>query len=295
MVSRNRFNQKTSRLKEKSVFDVFNILFLGVLGLSMLFPIVNLIYISFSDITDVVGGGFRILPKSFNLDAYKYILKFSSLWTAYRNTVFLTVVGTGINLVMSTLAAYVLSRRDLPGRNAMTTIVLITMFFSGGLIPSFLLVNSLRMVDTLWALMIPGAISSWNMIIMRNYFQSLPVSLRESAQIDGAGEFRTLLTIVLPLSLPILATMALFYGVGHWNQYSGAVIYINDPQKYTLQVVIRQMYVQSITELEADSLPPPVDTVRAAAVVLAVIPIMLVYPFLQKYFVKGIMIGAIKG
>lgn len=288
---------KANRRRRKwTGFDLFNHIFLGLLGLSTIYPMVNLLIVSFSNIRDVMASSSGLLlPKSIDLSAYRYILRFSSMWSAYRVTIILTLAGTAINLLMSTLAAYVLAQRRMPGRNAMMTMVLITMFFSGGLIPSFIVINKLGMVNTLWSLMVPGAISTWNMIIMRNFFQSIPESLQESARIDGAGEICILARIILPLSLPILATMALFYGVGHWNEYSGAIIYINDPKLYPLQVIIRQMYSQAITELQSDVLPPPANTVRAAAVMLAVIPILCVYPFLQKYFVKGIMVGALKG
>ena len=283
------------KLRRTTLFDIVNATLLGLIGFSMLYPILNLLITSFSSITDVMASHYGfLLPKSIDLDAYRYILKFSTLWNAYGNTIHLTLVGTSINLFMSTLSAYVLSERRLPGRGIMMTFVLITMFFSGGLIPSFILISRLGMVNTLWALMIPGAISTWNMIIMRNFFQGISESIKESARIDGAGEIMILIRIILPLSPSVLATMALFYGVGHWNQYSSAIIYLNNPSLYPLQVVIRQMYAQAIQEIESDALPPPVETVRAAAVMLALVPVLCVYPFLQKYFVKGIMVGALK-
>lgn len=282
--------------KKVTVFDVVNMTLLGLMALTMVYPMINLVIVSFSSITDVMAGsrGF-LLPSSLDLSAYQYVFSYGNLWSAYKNTIFLTVVGTCVNLIMSTIAAYVLSEKAMPGRNALMSVVLVTMFFSGGLVPSYIVANQLKLVDSLWALILPGSISTWNMIIMRNFFQGIPLSLKESARMDGAGELRILLRIILPLSLPVMATMALFYGVGHWNQYSGAIIYINTPSKYPLQVIIRQMYSQAIQEVSSDSLPPPVETVRAATVVIAVVPILCVYPFLQKYFVKGVMVGALKG
>ena len=282
--------------RKASTFDVANNIILGILALTMVYPVINLVVVSFSSITDVIAGGTSLLwPKSIDLSAYKYVLNYASLWTAYENTIFVTLVGTTINLIMSALAAYVLSERAMPGRNVLTTFVLITMFFNGGLIPTYLVVNKTGLIDSLWALIVPGAISTWNMLIIRNFFQGIPNSLKESARIDGAGELRILLQIMLPLSMPVMATMALFYGVAHWNQYSNAIIYLNSPDKRVLQVVIREMYNTAIQELDSDALPPPVETVRAATVVLATVPILLVYPFLQKYFVKGVMVGALKG
>ncbi len=282
--------------KKTTAFDVVNMVLMGLLAFTMVYPMVNLLIVSFSSITDVMAGvsGF-LLPSGIDLSAYRYVFKFGNIWTAYGNTLYLTVVGTSINLIMSTLAAYVLAEKTLPGRKYMMTMVIITMFFSGGLIPSFIVNSKLGLVNTLWALMLPGAISTWNMIIMRNFFQGIPPSLKESARIDGAGEMRIMLRIILPLSMPVIATMALFYGVSHWNQYTNAIIYLNNSKLFPLQVIIRQMYAQSVQPVEGDLIPPPVETVRAATIIVAVVPILLVYPYLQKYFVKGVMVGALKG
>lgn len=277
-------------------FDVLNYIFLGLLALTTLYPMVNLVFISFAKMSDVIAGGLGFfVPKSFQLDAYKYALRTSGIGQAYIITLYITFFGTVTNMIMSVLAAYVLSERALPGRNYMTTFVLITMFFSGGMIPSYLVVHGLGLINSLWALILPGCINTWNMLIMRNFFQSISVSLKESARIDGASELTILVKIILPLSMPILATMVLFYGVGHWNQYSAAILYINDPKKYPLQVLIRKLYTQIQVEPENEVIPPPLETVRAASVVMAVLPILCVYPFLQKYFVKGMMVGALKG
>jgi putative aldouronate transport system permease protein len=169
------------------------------------------------------------------------------------------------------------------------------MFFGGGLIPNYLVIKNLGLLDSLWALMLPGAISTWNLILLRNFFQSIPSSLKESARIDGASELTILVKLMLPLSIPIIATLALFYGVGHWNEYMGAIIYINKAKLNPLQVIIRSMYNIAIEQLDGDSLPPPVETVRCATVMLATLPMICIYPFLQKYFVQGMLVGSIKG
>jgi putative aldouronate transport system permease protein len=236
-----------------------------------------------------------VFPQSFHLDSYRYVLRYSGLLDAYKVTIFITLIGTIINLVMTALGAYVLSVRDLPGRNVLMTILTVAMLFNGGLIPTYLVVRSLHLVDSVWALMLPFAINTWLLILMRNFFQGIPPSLRESARIDGCSELGILIRIMLPLSMPIVATLALFYGVAHWNEYTNVIIYINNPKLSTLQLILRKMYTFSLDQLNSDSLPPPVETIRAATVMMATLPIVIVYPFLQKYFVQGVMAGSIKG
>lgn len=288
--------RKAGNLSKPGAVDAVIWLFLGLLSVTTLYPFVNVLFVSFADMKDIVQhGGTILFPRSIHLDSYRYVLRFSGLLDAYGVTIFITVVGTLINLVMTSLGAYVLSNRDLPGRNALMTIVFIPMLFSGGLIPSYLVVRSLHLVDTVWALIVPFAINSWLLILMRNFFQGIPAALRESARIDGCSELGILVRVVLPLSLPIVATLALFYGVGHWNEYINVVIYINNPKLYTLQLILRKMYTFSIDQLDGDSLPPPVETIRAATVMMATLPIVIVYPFLQKYFVQGVMVGSVKG
>ncbi len=290
MVIRNRFKNRVT------FFDVLNVTILIILALTTLYPFLNLFIISISSMEDVVrSGGIMLFPKKIDLSSYKYVLEYGRLANALKVTIFITIVGTLLNLLMTSLGAYVVSNREMPGRDFLMTIILITMFFSGGLIPTYLVIKSLKLVGTLWALMIPSAINTWNLILLRNFFQSIPQSLKESARIDGASELTVLFRIMLPLSLPIIATLSLFYGVGHWNEYMGAIIYISKPDLYPLQVIIRSMYNVAVDELDADSLPPPVETVRAATVMLATLPIICLYPLLQKYFVKGVMVGSLKG
>ncbi|MHA6480950.1 carbohydrate ABC transporter permease [Paenibacillus sp. strain BS8-2] len=284
------------KMGKASLVDYVIWFVLVLFSLSTLFPFLNVLFVSFANMKDIVAsGGVLLFPKSIHLDSYKYVLQYSGLLNAYGVTIFITVVGTLINLVMTALGAYVLSNRDLPGRNAMMTMVLIAMLFSGGLIPTYLVVRSLHLVDTVWALMLPSAISAWLLILMRNFFQGIPSELRESARIDGCSELGILVRIILPLSLPIFATLALFYGVGHWNEYINVVIYINDPDLSTLQLILRKMYSFAIDQLDGDSLPPPVETVRAATIMMSTLPIVMVYPFLQRFFVQGVMVGSVKG
>ncbi|WP_214628247.1 carbohydrate ABC transporter permease [Paenibacillus agaridevorans] len=283
-------------LGKSSIVDYVIWFVLVLFSISTLFPFVNVLFVSFANMKDIVeSGGVLLFPKSIHLDSYRYVLQYSGLLNAYGVTIFITVVGTIINLIMTALGAYVLSNRDLPGRNAMMTMVLIAMLFSGGLIPTYLVVRSLQLVDTVWALMLPSAISAWLLILMRNFFQGIPAELRESARIDGCSELGILVRIILPLSMPIFATLALFYGVGHWNEYINVVIYINDPDLSTLQLILRKMYTFAIDQLDGDSLPPPVETVRAATIMMSTLPIVMVYPFLQRYFVQGVMVGSVKG
>lgn len=290
MVKKNKLTNKAG------AFDIINVIILLIVSVTTLYPFLNLFFISISSMADVVqSNGIMLFPKSIDLSAYRYVLKYGGLTSAFKVTVYITIAGTLLNLVMTSLGAYVLSNREMPGRNFLMTMVLITMFFGGGMIPNYIVVKNLNMVDTLWALMIPGAISTWNLILLRNFFQSIPASLKESSRIDGASEITILVRIMLPLSTPIIATLSLFYGVGHWNEYMGAIIYINKTKLQPLQVLIRGMYNVAIENLDGDSLPPPVETVRSATVMLATLPIICAYPFLQKYFVQGMMVGSLKG
>jgi putative aldouronate transport system permease protein len=277
------------------------VLLLTVVCLSMVYPFLNLLFISISGISDVMASnGLMLYPKSVTLYAYRYLLQYPYLAVSYGNTVFITIVGTALALIMSILGAYVLCRRDLPGRNLLTTFVIITMFIGGGLIPSYLNIRSLGLLNTLWVLILPAALSTWNMLLLRNFMMAIPMELTEAARIDGCGEFRLLVRIVLPLSLPILATLALFYGVGRWNEYSGVIIYNTRQTLQTIQVIIRRMYEVSTADAamaDRDALVglPPMETIRAATVIFTTVPILCVYPFLQKYFAQGIMVGSLKG
>jgi putative aldouronate transport system permease protein len=227
------------------------------------------------------------------------VFKEGSIFQSMRNSIYITVVGTLINMIMTMFAAYPLSKPRLRGRKILLFLIAFTMWFSGGLIPSYLLVKQLKLIDTFWALMIPGAISTYNMILLKTFFQSIPSSLEESAQIDGCNDIVILFKIILPLALPALATISLFYAVGHWNNFFSALIYINKSTMYPLQVKLRQIItlnrVEDFNNIVEDQVQIVQETIKAASIVISTIPIIIVYPFLQKYFVKGVMIGSIKG
>lgn len=269
----------------------------------VLYPLVFVLGASISNPASVLNGEMWLLPKDLSFVGYQKVLENSDLLRSYMNTILYTVVGTAINLVMTVMAAYPLSQKSFYGRNVITAIMVFTMFFSGGLVPAYMLVKQLGMLNSMWALIIPGAVSVWNIIIMRTFFQtSIPGEIQEAASIDGCSDWKTLWRIVLPLSMPILAVMVLFYAVGHWNAYFNALIYLTDRGQYPLQLILREILVQG--EMEhmvnvGDSSHAKTimdqEAVKYAVVVVANLPILLLYPFLQKYFVKGIMIGALKG
>lgn len=295
---------KIKRSKDDLIFDIVNTTLLVLILLAILYPLYFIVIASFSDPLEVLSGNVIFFPKKVSLEAYKMVFRDSSILTGYGNTIKYTLLGTGINIVMTVLAAYPLSRKDLKGRKFFTMLLAITMFFSGGLIPSYLLMsNTLHLLDTIWAMVLPGAVSVWNVVIVRTYFQtSIPAELSEAAMVDGCSDFKLLLRVVLPLSMPVLAVMVLFYGVAHWNAFFNALIYLNDKALYPLQLILRSILVQNTMSeemmAEVDSLANRqimAETIKYALIVVASVPIIAVYPFLQKYFVKGIMVGAIKG
>ena len=292
--------KQMKKKKRVELFDVINLTLLTLLCLTTLYPFLNLLFTSVSKQADVTAaGGLLLYPKSIQFDAYDYVFHYNNVWRCYQNTIFITIVGTAFSLLLTCMGGYALSRRNLPGRAAMTTYVLITMFIGGGMIPDYLNARDFGLLNSLWSLILPGAVSAWNLLLARNFFMSIPEDLKESAYIDGATEVRTLLQIVLPLSMPIIATLALFYALGKWNTYSAALIYNPKAQYQTLQVVVRNMYNSSTDDLANmildDSYIPPTDVVRAATVIFTTVPILVVYPFLQKYFAKGMMVGSLKG
>lgn len=283
------------------LFDIGNIAIILLLMFCTLYP---LLYVALGSVSDpgVMGKhhGLLLSPVGFHLDAYKVVLKNAMIMTGYRNTILYVLIGTTLNVVFTAMLAYALSRKDLLLKNAIMYYVVFTMFFSGGLIPTYLMVKQLGLLNTGAAVILPGLISAMNMIIMRTYFQSLPDSLEESAKIDGANEFVILYKIIVPLSMPIIAVMLLYYGVGHWNSWFNASIYLTKPKLFPLQLVLRDILVNSKTEdmmvsLGAKNGQDMSEIIKYATIMVATIPVMAAYPFLQKYFVKGVMIGAIKG
>jgi putative aldouronate transport system permease protein len=283
---------------------IFNYVFLSLIAFCCLYPFINIVVTSLSSRRAVYAGEVYLWPVEFNLDAYKEVLLDGQIFVSMWNTAILTVVGTVMSMTSTILCAYALSKKRLMGRGIFMGLIVFTMMFSGGMIPSFLLIRNLGLMDSYWALWLGGLQSSYNMIVLRTFFQGIPESLEEAAQIDGAGDPYILVRIVLPLSGAALATIALFYAVGWWNTYFSAVMYITSTSKQTLMVKLRQMLDamqvlvsqaqaginegSSMTNIAA-------ETFKAATILVSMLPIMCVYPFLQKYFVKGVMIGSVKG
>lgn len=272
---------------------------LTLVALIMIGPLVHVISVSFSSYRDVAGGGFVFFPSHPTLDAYRAIFSNGIVTRALTVSVGLTLVGTLVNMVMTVTMAYGLSRPNVPGRRAILFLVLFTLLFWPGLIPNYLLVKELGLLNTYASLILPGAISAFNLVIVRNFFMNLPQELIDSARIDGANEFQILWRIMLPLSTAVLAVVALFYGVAHWNDFFAATLYLNDTSKWPIQLVLRQYVLQgsplATGVVNPNQPPPPSQTVQMAVVVVATIPILLVYPFLQRYFTKGVLTGAVKG
>jgi ABC-type glycerol-3-phosphate transport system permease component len=265
----------------------------------VMYPLIYVLSSSFSNGEAVMAGRVYLWPVDLSLDGYKMVFNDDSVSTGFKNSLVYMAVGTCINMTMTTLLAFPLSRRRLPGRNLVMFMIAFTMFFSGGLIPTFLIVEKLGMVDTLWAMVVPNAVSTFNLIIMRTYFQnSLPEELFESAALDGCGNFRFLLRIALPLSTPILAVLVLYYAVAHWNSYFNALIYLRSSSNISLQLALRNILLANQLSGGGDSFGEMVKigiTVKYAVIVVSSLPVVILYPFIQKYFIKGIMVGAIKG
>ncbi|WP_340020846.1 carbohydrate ABC transporter permease [Paenibacillus sp. FSL K6-1096] len=285
----------------EKLFDSLNVLLMILLIIITLYPLWHVLNASLSDSNRLMAhSGLLLLPDGFNLDSYKLVLSNPSILSGYRNTLVIVVLGTALNLLFTILGAYTLSRKSFMLRNPIMLAIVFTMFFNGGIIPTYLLINNtLHLGDNLLALIVPGLVSSYNLIIMRTAFQGISESLLESARIDGAGELRILWRIVVPLSMPVIAVMILFYGVGHWNSWFSAILYIRDRDLYPLQLVLREILIQNSTDSMTTSAAMGDkeaigESVKYATVMVATLPILFIYPFLQKYFVKGVMIGAIK-
>ncbi|MGO4495086.1 carbohydrate ABC transporter permease [Paenibacillus sp. 2RAB27] len=289
------------RKSDEKIFDaVVNGLALLIV-IVVLYPLLFIVSASFSDPALVLNGEVVLLPKQITLEAYRNVFQNEQIWNGYGNTILYTAVGTIINLIMTTLAAYPLSRPDLPGRGIFMVFITLTMFFSGGLIPSYLLVKNLGMVDTMWALVIPGAIATYNLIVMRTYFQSnIPWEIQEAAHMDGCSNWKLLTHVILPLSKPIMAVMVLFYAVGHWNSFFNALIYIRSKDLYPLQLVLREVLMVSQADVVDSSVGLEskillAESIKYVVIIISSLPVLLMYPFVQKHFVKGVMIGSLKG
>ncbi|TDF96158.1 carbohydrate ABC transporter permease [Paenibacillus piri] len=287
--------------KGESLFYAINYFVLTLVALSCLLPIINIVAVSVSDHNAVASGFVSLWPIGFNLDSYKTLLKGTDIVRAFQNSIVITLVGISLSMLFTVMAAYPLSRKYFFGRRFFTMAMVFTMLFSGGLIPTFLLVKSLGLVNTYGALWLPGLVSTYNMLIMRTFFDNIPAETEEAARIDGCGELRLLGQIILPLSLPVIATLALFYGVGFWNAFMNVLIYINNPKMFNLTVLVQKMVqsqqlMQQMNNLQPDDVEAVTpDSIKSAAIVVMIVPMLIVYPFVQKYFVKGVMIGSVKG
>ena len=288
--------------KGDRAFDITLVVISILIILVIAYPLYFVVIASFSQPEAVLGGKLRFLPVGFNLESYQMVLTEPKVWTGYRNTILYTVLGTCINLVLTTLAAYPLSRKDMPFRGLLTFVASFTMLFGGGMIPVYLVVRGLKLTDSIWAMVIPNALATYNMLVMKNYFQSsIPEELQEAAAIDGCDHFGTLIRVVLPLSAPIMAVIVLFYAVGHWNAFFNAIIYLRNQDLFPLQVVLRDILLQNSLEAVGGDLTGMYEKVmrgesmKYALIIVASEPVIMLYPFVQKYFVKGVMVGAIKG
>ncbi|RED32396.1 multiple sugar transport system permease protein/putative aldouronate transport system permease protein [Paenibacillus sp. VMFN-D1] len=282
------------------LFNAFNILFMCLLGLAMFLPFLNVIAQSFSSSEAVTSGKVTFWPVDATTINYRYVFSDASIWRAFAVSVFITVAGTLINLVATATLAYPVSREEYVGRKLIMLMVLITMIFSAPLIPNFLLMKNLQLMNTPWAMILPGAISAFNFFVMHSFFRQLPAEVIDSARIDGCGEVRILMSMVVPLSKPVMASLGIFYAVGHWNAYMNALYYIDQPKWWPLQVLLKKMFetddlsidpgASQFSELAFTS----PEGIKMATIVIATLPIILLYPFLQKHFVKGLTLGAVK-
>ncbi|WP_141503020.1 carbohydrate ABC transporter permease [Paenibacillus luteus] len=281
---------------DDKIFNSIVYVILGLCGLAAILPILYVVAVSITPFGEVLrNGGFILFPREITFTAYRTLLTESNIPKAFQITVLITVIGTAVNLILTGLMAYPLSRKNLPARNFFLMMIVFTLLFSGGIIPTYLVVKSLGLLDSIWAMILPNAVWSFNVLIMKSFFEGLPEELFESARIDGAKEFRILLQIVTPLSVPVLLTVGLFYLVGHWNEFFQAIFYVTDRTLYPLQVVVREILMQSQQPLENAENMMPTQTMQMASVMIASLPVIVIYPFLQKHFTKGMLLGSIKG
>ncbi|TBL78565.1 carbohydrate ABC transporter permease [Paenibacillus thalictri] len=269
---------------------------LALAAVSVIFPLMYVVSVSLTPYAEVLKrGGFTIIPSSITFEAYAAFLEDSRIPRAYGVTIFITVAGTLVNLLLTSLMAYPLSRKDMPYRSVLLFITVFTLLFNGGVIPTYLIVKATGLVNSLWSMIIPGAVSTFYLLIMKTFFEQLPANLDEAAKLDGAGEWKILIAVVMPLSLPIMATVGLFYAIGHWNEFFNAIMYVSDTKKHPLQVILRGILSQKQMPETNFEQVLPTETLQMAAVILSTLPILVVYPFIQKYFTQGALLGSVKG
>lgn len=278
-------------------FDAFNVAFLCLLALTTVYPFWDAFVVSMSSLKSYLSTSIHLWPGEWSFEGYAYMFKKAELWRSYGNTIFITVVGTLINMIITIMTAYVLSKPDLRGHRVLTFLAVFTMMFSGGIIPTYMVIKSVGLLNSVWSMIIPCAINTYNLIILRNFFTGMPRELEESAMLDGCTEVGVLFRIILPVSKPAITTVTLFYAVDHWNDFFSAIMYINKQRSWPLQLFLRSMLFENDAAYASggESLFLLGQPMKMAAVMLAIIPIMCAYPFFQKYFTKGVMLGAVKG
>jgi len=287
--------------KKLTVFDWVNYTLLALISLLCVFPFIYVFAVSFTDPKVYVPLQFYVIPEKWSLAAYQYILSTNTFMNALGNTVFVTLVGTVFNLIVSFSLAYALTKKGMPGRNLILNFVIFTLVFNAGLVPNYLLVKELGLLNSLWSLIWPSLTNAWSLIVIKSFLESLPSELEDSGRIDGCSDLGVFLRIIVPLSMPAVAAFTLFFAVSHWNTYFNALIYLSDSKKWTLQVLVKSLVIDSDSNgvgqagSVSDDRVLPQETIRMAAIVLSMVPILVVYPFLQKYFAKGVMLGSIKG
>lgn len=281
---------------------MFNYIFLILVVMTTMYPFLNQLTLSISTTKEAYTPGFHMLPNPAELsfDAYRVVFRNGGIWTGFMNSIIRTVVGTALSLLVYGLCAYPLSKRDLPGVKILTFIFIFTMLFDGGVVPKYLLIRRLGLINTRFSLIVQGIVSAFNIIIMRNFFASIPESLEESAKMEGAGDITIFFRIILPLSKPVLATIGLWVAVWHWNNWFDAMLYITNDNKQVLQLILREILIQNTGEMLSDvrmsqGMDFQLIQLRAAVIIVSVIPVMMIYPFIQKHFIKGIMLGSVKG
>lgn len=294
-------NAQLTLRRRWSWFSFVNVVLLLAVVLTMLYPFVYMLSVSLSSSLYVLRGEVSFYPKGFNLDVYKLVLKDPRIFQSYANTLLYVTLGTAISLVVTALGAYALARRDMVFHKGFTLIIIFTMFFQGGMIPTFLAVKSLGLMDSVWAMVLPGAVSTWNLLVMRTFFVNFPVELEEAGRMDGLNDFGIFCRIVAPLSKAVFATIGLFYAVAMWNNFTLPLLYLRTPELFPLQVVLRNIVLAGVNAGGGEAMGVGGDamivdeSLKYATIMVSTIPILLLYPMLQKYFVKGVMIGAVKG
>ncbi|OAS17900.1 carbohydrate ABC transporter permease [Paenibacillus oryzisoli] len=278
------------------LFNATNVIFLALITLLTLYPFWDSLIVSITPMQESMSSSLHLYPKAITFEAYSYILGLKQLWVSYKVSLIITIFGTAISMIATTLAAYALSKKQLPGGRIIMFMIVFTMMFSGGIIPNYLVVKQLGIINSMWSMMIPAAIQTYNLILMRSFFSSVPESLEESARIDGCHDIGILLRIIVPLSMPAIATISLFYAVSKWNEFFTAVMYVTDKEIWPLQLFMRSMLIDNEAAFQSGGDSPFLlgQSIKMATIMISTIPVMLIYPFFQRYFVQGVTLGAVK-